>query len=98
MYCPLPQYEARLWMGGDVYGTWTHDLQRDRLAFYSSELIRQIMVTLAGYDPAKLRLERAVTLPIRPQGQIRVAKGWGADPHAVSRTNGFQDRACSRAS
>lgn len=33
------------------------------------------VVTLAGYDPAKLRLERAVTLPIRPQGQIRVAKG-----------------------
>lgn len=70
MYCPLPQYEARLWMGGDP----------------------------GGVRSRKLRLERAVTLPIRPQGQIRVAKGWGADPHAVSRTNGFQDRACSRAS
>ena len=27
------------------------------------------VATLAGYGPAKLRLERAVTLPIRPQDQ-----------------------------
>lgn len=70
MYCPLPQYEARLRMGGDP----------------------------GGVRSRKLQVEGLVTLPIRPQGQIRVAKGWGVDPHAVSRTNGFQDRACSRAS
>lgn len=45
MYCPLPQYEARLWMGGDP----------------------------GGVRSRKLRLERAVTLPIRPQGQIKMS-------------------------
>ena len=45
MYCPLPQYEAKLWMGGDP----------------------------GGLRSRKPHLERVVTLPIRPQGQVNGA-------------------------
>ena len=31
MYCPLPQYEARLWMGGDPSGDRTRKLQVEGL-------------------------------------------------------------------
>lgn len=31
MYCPLPQYEARLWMGGDPGGARSRKLQVEGL-------------------------------------------------------------------
>ena len=40
---------------GDGYGTWTRDLQRDRLAFYSSELTHHIKLTrvIRRYQPSE---------------------------------------------
>lgn len=59
---------------GDYDGTRTRDLRRDRPALYATEL-HSHMVMREGFEPSKLRLEGAATLPIRPTHHIIHPKG-----------------------
>ena len=63
---------------GDSDGNRTHDLQRDRLAFYTTELRSHILVGRAGLEPA-VSIKSRIYSPVRYQLRSTYPYGDGGE-------------------
>lgn len=71
MYCQLPQYEARLWTGGDSGGAWSRKLRLERAATLSvrpqSHIIQTYPTWASLTPPPILSVPRlCLILKVRP--------------------------------